>query len=172
LQFVFCIIRDMTVNVILQDIKKLESEALIVGFFEESRPLKGLAGELDWLLCGALSGLVLENKIHGSLGDIALLTPRGKVPAKKIFMVGLGPKAAFSPATVRSAARAAASSACNAGVTRAAIEYFPSSDAPYESSVAALSEGLAQGADGRGFEVSLLAPDAAAYEKIARSMKQ
>ena len=93
----------MELKVIIQDIKKLETDALIVNFFEDVRPLKGLAGELDWLLCGSLSHLILNNKINGSLGDVALLTSQGKIPAKKIFLLGLGPKAGFSPASLRSA---------------------------------------------------------------------
>ncbi|MDA8422897.1 MAG: hypothetical protein M0Z89_06150, partial [Nitrospiraceae bacterium] len=82
----------LTVRVIIEDIKNVETEALVVGFFQDIRPLKGFVGQLDWLLCSALSGLLLKNKLHGSLGDVALLTSRGKVPAQKIFLVGLGPK--------------------------------------------------------------------------------
>lgn len=162
----------VTVKVLLQDIKKLETGALIVGFFEDVRPLKGLAGELDWLLCGSLSSLILNKKLKGELGDVALLTSQGKLPTQKIFMVGLGPKAQFTSSVVRSAARTAAASALGAGVTKAAMEYFQPSDAPSDGSVSALNEGLSQGAEGRSFDVSLLAPDAAAYEKIARLVNQ
>ncbi len=82
----------MTVKVLLQDIKKLETEALIFGFYENVRPLRDLAGQLDWLLCGSLSHLIINQKLRGSLGEVALVTSRGKVPASKLFMVGLGPK--------------------------------------------------------------------------------
>jgi Cytosol aminopeptidase family, N-terminal domain len=98
----------VTVKVIIQDIKKLATEALIVGFHEDVRPLKGFAGELDWLLCGALSSLVLAKKLSGSLGDVALVTSQGKVPAQKIFLVGLGSRAGSTLATLKSAARFAA----------------------------------------------------------------
>jgi hypothetical protein len=157
----------LTVTVLLQDIKKLETDALIVGFYENVRPLKGLAGDLDWLLCGSLSTLIIENKLRGTLGDVALLTPRGKVPAKKIFMVGLGPQEKLSPSSLRSAVRTAVSSALGAGVNSAAIEYFQSSTLPYETGVRALQAGLSEGAGGRGIDVALLAPDASAYEKIS-----
>jgi hypothetical protein len=162
----------LTLTVLLQDIKKLETGALIVGFFEDVRPLKGLAGELDWLLCGSLSRLILTKKLRGELGDVALLTSQGKLPTQKIFMIGLGPKATFTSSAARSAADTAAASALGAGVTKAAIEFIHVSDAPFENSVSALSEGLSQGAGGRSFDVSLLAPDAAAYEKIARLVNQ
>lgn len=158
----------MTLTVLLQDIKKLETGALIVGFFEDVRPLKGLAGELDWLLCGSLSSLIINKKLRGGLGDVALLTSQGKLPTQKIFMIGLGPKATFTSSAARSAASTAAASVLGAGVAKAAIEFFHVSDAPFESSVSALSEGLSHGAGGRSFDVSLLTPDAATYEKISR----
>lgn len=162
----------LVLKVILQDIKKLETDALIVGFYEDVRPLKGLAGELDWLLCGSLSNLILSNKLSGSIGDVALLTPRGKIPAQKIFMIGLGPARSLSPAVLRRAARTAASSALSAGVARAALEYFPASTAvPNDAAVHALRDGLTDGAGGRKLHISLLATDAAAYEKLTRIMK-
>ncbi len=162
----------VTVKVILQDIKKLATEALIVGFHEDVRPLKGVAGELDWLLCGALSSLVLTKKLSGSLGDVALVTSQGKVPAQKIFLVGLGRRAGSTLATLKSAARFAAATAIGAGVTNAAIEYFPSPDVPLDAGVAALHQGLNEGAGGRGFDVLLIASDAVAYEKISRAIHE
>jgi hypothetical protein len=163
----------LAVKVILQDIKKLETDALIVGFYEDVRPLKGLAGELDWLLCGSLSALILNNKLSGSLGEVALLNSRGKIPAKKIFMVGLGPRGGNSSSSLRKAARTAASSAVGAGVANAAVEYFCSPGVPYDAGVTALRDGLSEGAAGSPFTVtvSLLAPDAAAYEKMSRLVK-
>jgi hypothetical protein len=162
----------VTVKVIFQDIKKLATEALIVGFYEDVRPLKGVAGELDWLLCGALSSLVLTKKLRGSLGDVALVTSQGKVPAQKIFLVGMGSRAGLTPTTLRSAARTAAASAVGAGVRSAAIEYFPTSDMPQDEGITALHQGLNEGAAGRSFDVQLLASDAVAYERLSRSLTQ
>ena len=162
----------MELKVIIQDIKKLETDALIVNFFEDVRPLKGLAGELDWLLCGSLSHLILNNKINGSLGDVALLTSQGKIPAQKIFLLGLGPKAGVSPASLRSAARNAASSAIRAGVTRASLEFVPTSDVPHDTTIAALREGLREGSEGKNLDVLLITSDAATYEQISRLVKQ
>ncbi len=161
----------LTLTVILQDIKKLETEALIVGFYEDVRPLKGLAGELDWLLCGSLSSLIIKNKLRGSLGDVALLTSRAKVPAKKIFMVGLGPKEGLSPSSLRSAVRDAVSSALDAGVKNTAIEYFQPLNLSSQEEVSAFQAGLSEGARGRSVDIALLAPDASAYEKISRLVK-
>ena len=158
----------MGVKVILQDIKKLETGALIVGFFEDVRPLKGLAGELDWLLCGSLSSLIIKNKLRGALGELALLTSRGKVPAPKIFMLGLGPRGSVSPEALQEAARSAAAAVSGAGVSAAALEYLTIPELSPEAAVNALQQGLADGSRGRSIDISLLAPDAASYEKISR----
>ena len=160
----------LTVKVILQDIKKLEIEALIVGFYEDVRPLKGVAGELDWLLCGSLSSLILTKKLRGSLGDVALVTPQGKVPAQKIFLVGLGPRVGLSRSTLQSAARTAATSALGAGVRSAALEYIQPTDMPTDTSVSALQDGFSEGAGGRNFDLVLLASDVAAYNEISRAL--
>ncbi len=163
----------LSVKVILQDIKKLDTEALVVGFYEDVRPLKGLAGELDWLLCGSLSALILNKKLSGALGEVALLNSRNKVPAKKLFLVGLGPKGGYSASSLRKAASIAASSSAGAGVTSVAVEYLGSSSVPYDTGVTALRDGFFEGAKGspHPITVSLLAPDAAAYEKISRLLK-
>jgi hypothetical protein len=161
----------LTVHVLFQDIKKVETDALVVGFYEDVRPLKGIAGQLDWLLCGALSSLVIENKMSGALGDVALLTARGKVPAQKIFMIGLGRCADYSLAILRQFARNSASSVLGAGVARAAIEYLQPPETPSDKGIPALREGLLEGAGGRSLAVSLLAPDAATYEELSRLMK-
>lgn len=162
----------MTMKVLLQDTKKIETEALIVGFYEDVRPLKGAAGELDWLLCGVLSSLILTNKVRGSLGDVALVTSQGKLPVQKIFLVGLGRRAGLSPSMLRTAAKIAAVSALGAGVRSAVLEFIQHADMPAEAGLTALQGGLHEGAAGRAFDVALLASDAAAYDTIARSLSR
>ncbi|MGE5173470.1 MAG: M17 family peptidase N-terminal domain-containing protein [Betaproteobacteria bacterium] len=161
----------MVVKVILQDIKKVESDAIVVGFFEDVRPLKGLAGQLDWLLCGSLSGLLLKNKLRGSLGDVALLTAREKVPSPKILMIGFGPWSGFSLSTLRNTARTVASSVLGVGATHAALECLLPTDASCDAGMSALRKGLEEGAGGRSLAISLLASDRETYEKLFRLVK-
>lgn len=157
----------VVLKAVFKDIKKIDADAVVVGLYEDARPLKGLAGELDWLLCGSLSSLVIGNKLKGSLGEVALLSSRDKIQAKKIFVVGLGPKRSFSAESGRYAARAAALSAAGAGAARTAIEYFHASDSGHDACIRAMREGLKDGASGRSMDISLIAPDADAYEKIS-----
>ena len=158
----------LTLKVVHQDVTRVESEAVVVGFFEDVRPLKGLAGQLDWLLCGSLSDLLIAGKLRGSPGEVALLTARGKVPAQKVFLVGLGPLSGFSLAALKNAARTAAASVADAGAASAAFEYLQPPRTTRESGMPALQEGLLEGAGGRSLAVSLLAPDKAACEQLSR----
>lgn len=162
----------MDLRVILQDVKKFETEALVVGCYEDVRPLKGLAGELDWLLCGSLSHLLIASKIRGSLGDAALITPRGKIPVQKLFMIGMGPGKESSPQSVQAFAKKAASSLLDAGITSAALEYIPASGSDEDLRLQALKKGLEDGSRGRAIDVTLLVQDAVTYERISRLVKR
>jgi hypothetical protein len=158
----------LTVNVLLQDIKKLETDAVLVGFFEDVRPLAHLAGELDWLLCGALSNLIINQKLRGCLGEVALIASRGKVPAQKIFLVGLGPSATVTADLVRIATRSAVSSALHAGVKDMALECFSAPGLSVESLLNGMVQGAAEGSAGAQATVHLLASDAGHYEQISK----
>jgi hypothetical protein len=160
----------LAMNVIFQDIKAVESEALVVGFYEDVRPLKSLAGQLDWLLCGALSRLLIEKRVSGSLGEMALLTNRGKIRAGKIFLVGLGMQSEFSCSALKHVARAIAANIVAAGVHLAVLEYFPPLQANYEEGVYALQEGLKEGAGEHNLSVAIVTSDEAAYDQISRQL--
>jgi len=160
----------VTMNVLSGDISKIESEAIVACFFDDVRPLKGIAGRLDWFLCGSLSRLIIEKRLRGSLGDVALLTTRGKVPAQKLFLMGLGSYSGFSLATLGSAAKFAGASVANAGVRNAVLEYFKPDDVSDEAGITALQYGLQEGAGERDLSISLLAPDPAARERLLKLM--
>lgn len=155
-------------RVLLHDIRKIEAEALVVGCYEDVRPLKGVAGELDWLLCGALSRLFIAGRFRGALGDCALTTTRGKIRIRKLFLIGMGPQGRFSGDTIRSFARTVANGLLNAGVTRAVVEYVPFSGQEDDSRLRAIREGFREGSGGRGLEIQLLVQDAILYERISR----
>lgn len=160
----------MVLKVLVQDITRVDADAVLAAFHEDVRPLKGAAGALDWLLCGALSRLIMERKLRGAVGDVALLTANGKVPAGKVFLVGFGPRAATA-GSLKAAARSLASAAVAAGVARAAVDCFPLGGLPDDDALAAVREGLAEGAGSHPIDFTLLAPDAAAGERLSRIVR-
>lgn len=161
----------MNVDVVLHDIRTVDADAVAAGFFEDVRPLKGAAGALDWVLCGALSRLVLDNRLRGAVGEVALLTSSGKFPADKVFLFGLGSREGEAPESLQSAARTVASSLAGAGVRRAVMDFFPLNGAADELRLSAIRRGLREGAGGYALSLSLLAHDPVSFERISRALR-
>ena len=65
-------------------------EAVCCFVTEDERPLSGATGFLDWRLCGALSKILGSGFFVGAPGDKLLLPTDARVPARKVFAVGLG----------------------------------------------------------------------------------
>lgn len=162
----------MNLKVALQDVKKFETEALVVECYEDVRPLKGLAGELDWLLCSALSSLLERGKFRGTLGEAALITPRGKIPAQKLFLMGKGDRSGASELSVRGYGRAVAASLRSAGAGRAAIEFASVPGMTDDQQLQALRSGLEEGAGGHPVDLVLLVRDAALYDRLTRMVQE
>jgi leucyl aminopeptidase len=85
----------MQVTILSEKITRIRSEVLILGFFQDIRPLTGYAAEIDWFTNGAISSLIQQNKINGALGEATLLAT-SKVLTPKILLVGLGQKRDYS----------------------------------------------------------------------------
>lgn len=69
----------------------VEALCLLIG--EDERPLSGVAGFVDWRLCGALSRVLRERFFVGAKGDALLCPTAGKLPPSRIFALGAGPLA-------------------------------------------------------------------------------
>lgn len=64
------------------DALDVEALALPVG---PERPLQGLAGYVDWRLCGAVSRAILSGAWDPVGGEALLLTSGGRVPPSRVF---------------------------------------------------------------------------------------
>lgn len=76
----------------------------ILACFEDERPLRGLAALVDWRTAGAVSRLLREGFCTGRAHELVLLPGRRDLPADRIVLVGLGPRAALDPTAARQAA--------------------------------------------------------------------
>lgn len=92
----------------------VESACLFV--FQDERPLRGLAGYLDWRLCGGLSRILLEGRFTGVEGDALLFPTWGCVPPGRIFCFGAGRKDKLDRDAFAAIARRACESLSKAGV--------------------------------------------------------
>lgn len=82
------------------DALDVEALAVLVG---PERPLQGLAGLVDWRLCGALTRALRGGLYGGAPGEALLLPTTGRLPAARVVALGL-PAAPF-PEALEAAAR-------------------------------------------------------------------
>ena len=79
----------------------LKMEAVALGLFEDDRPPHDALGLLDWRLCGYLSEQLAAGRVDGHRGERWLVPCRGRVPVEKLFVFGLGRRAAFDERVYR-----------------------------------------------------------------------
>ena len=78
-------------SVDLRRVDTLNFDALILPVFQEKAQLMGVAGLLDWRLCGRLSRLLVDAHFEGREDEAILLSYASKIGRKKLFLFGLGP---------------------------------------------------------------------------------
>ena len=86
----------LPIKVVSQRVTKVRAEILVLGIFQNVRPLKGLVGDVDWIHQGVLSHLILDGKISGRARESTLLATQNKLPASKVLVMGLGKLEEFS----------------------------------------------------------------------------
>ncbi|QOR66059.1 leucyl aminopeptidase [Cytobacillus suaedae] len=63
---------------------------LVIGLFEKTNKLEGLAAEVDSVLEGQLTTLLKDGDVSAKKKSITKLHTLGRLPAKRIYFVGLG----------------------------------------------------------------------------------
>ena len=97
-----------------QDVTEADN-ILVLSAFSDDRPLRGLAGLVDWRLCGTLSRFIQSSKAIGDYGERVLLPSGGRLPHAKVLMMGLGPRAQHRADRAMSIARDAAKTVVGLG---------------------------------------------------------
>lgn len=114
----------MAVKISTERLTRIEDEAVVAGFFYDVRPLKGLAGEIDWLFNGEVSRLIMDGKISGQAGDSLLLVPNNRLKAGKALILGMGNRSDFDPAGLRNMTKILLQKLIALDVRRFAVEVF------------------------------------------------
>jgi leucyl aminopeptidase len=97
----------MNLNVLQGNIQDTDVDTIIVNLCEGVTEPGGATGAVDRALNGAISDLIAGGDLSGKAGEVAVLYPRGAIPAKRVLVVGLGKTEAFNLEGVRRAAAAA-----------------------------------------------------------------
>lgn len=97
----------MKIKVIVGDIAKIETDAIIVNFFEGTEHLDGDIANIDKALAGAITQLISQGEIKGKLNEITVIHSLGRLPAARVVVAGLGKEQELSQDRVRGAAASA-----------------------------------------------------------------
>lgn len=98
-------------------------EALCCFVTEDERPLTGATGYLDWRLCGGLSKVLGSGFFVGAPDDRLLMPTDARIPAAKIFAVGLGRSTGVTALGLEHALGRAAEMLTKAGVGSVALAF-------------------------------------------------
>lgn len=80
-----------------------KSQAIILPLFEESKKLTGIALEIDKLCDGLISEIINNGDFEGKPSQVSVIYSGGKLPAKRIALIGLGKQKEFDLEKLRSA---------------------------------------------------------------------
>ncbi len=95
-------------------------DAIAAGIFDDGA-LQGAGGRLDEALGGVLSQVVAEERFEAKAGSTLVVHTHGRIPAKRVIIAGLGPKASFDLDVLRQAAAATVRRAADMHATHLAL---------------------------------------------------
>jgi hypothetical protein len=81
----------------LREVDQLRCDTLVLHHFVSDRPLRGLAGFVDWRLNGFLSRLLLSGWVTGELQESVLMPGGQRLGVERILLMGLGHRSDYSP---------------------------------------------------------------------------
>ncbi len=94
----------MSLKPIVQSLETIPCDLLVVNEFEGVIKPSGGTGAVDSALGGLITKLAKEEHFTGKEGQALLFHTHGKIPAKRVVVIGLGKKEEFSLETVRQVA--------------------------------------------------------------------
>jgi len=97
----------MEIQAIPGAIQESDADAIVVNLFEDIQP-GGATKAVDDTLGGAIQELIDGRDFSGKAGQMAVLYPRGAIPANRVIVVGLGPRDDFDADPADVVRRAAA----------------------------------------------------------------
>ena len=85
---------------------QLKTETLCLPLFVDERPLRGVAGLIDWRLCGRISELLVNGKLRGDVGEAVLMPARPRLTPERLLWLGAGERDHLDEARFREFVRA------------------------------------------------------------------
>jgi Cytosol aminopeptidase family, N-terminal domain len=86
----------------LRSLDTTGAELLACAIWQDERPMRGVAGLLDWRLAGTLSQLERRGLLKGEFGEVVFVPGRPRLAFEKLLVFGLGARSGFGEGTFRS----------------------------------------------------------------------
>jgi hypothetical protein len=115
----------MEIHFLPPELRRLDEasvELCACTLWSDERPLRGLAGLLDWRLGGRLSALLKSGFVTGDAGEALLVPGKPHVPFEKVLVLGLGARSGFGDGVFRSTVLHLARALEGLRVRRAVVE--------------------------------------------------
>src|SRR5579884_1742738 len=96
----------MEIHFLAPELRRIDEsnvELCACTLWKDERPMRGLAGLLDWRLGGRISALLKAGFVTGDAGETLLVPGKPHVPFEKVLLLGLGARSAFGDAAFRAA---------------------------------------------------------------------
>lgn len=91
----------MEFTVSMESAEMVACDAVAVGVFQQERELDGAAARVDRALGGLLGSVIAEEHFEAKPAKTLVLHTHGKIPARRIIVVGLGPRDRATPEVFR-----------------------------------------------------------------------
>ncbi len=75
---------------------QLHTTCLILPFFADERPIKGLSGFADWRMNGKISRDLQSSRVLGDLQEVVLIPSAHRLKSQNLLLFGLGLQKEFS----------------------------------------------------------------------------
>ncbi len=108
----------MDINVKIGIAEKEPAEILVFYLYEDIKTIEGPLAHCDKVLNNIFSELIQEKGYIAKLNKTITIPTYGKIPAKRIMLVGLGKRKDITPDKIRQAAGTTASSIRDIGISR------------------------------------------------------
>lgn len=80
----------ITITISGESIDSLIRDSLVIGYFADEKPPRGLCGFVDWRLNGLISEHMARGTVTGAFMEKVLIAPHKRIPSLKLMLIGLG----------------------------------------------------------------------------------
>jgi leucyl aminopeptidase len=112
----------MKVTVTVTPLASVDADALVLGLYAEEPKLRDAVAALDRAVGGQIAEVLTAERFQGKPGQVTYVHAGGRLPARRIVIVGLGKRPDLTLETVRRAASAGLRRARELGARTVAIE--------------------------------------------------